>query len=169
VDLRIWAPDEPFPQLWGYTSFNEDPVPPGTGLSAGQHFCFAHISRTQSNVIGLYNTAPGASTNALNMHRIYTDQEVTSASANIRMPEFMRLIPSEEGSTFGTVEVIPQDVVITRRASSGLPPFTVGLSGSGTYDETTGIILLDVYFDETAIGGGASVLRRYSLEPEKRP
>ncbi len=168
VALTTWAPEIAFPKLFGFTSFGPEPVPPGSSLAAGPHFSFAHASRTQPNVIGMYNTQPGKSTNALNMHRIYADEEVSSASANIRIPEMLRFIPSSTGSTFGTVEVIEQQVTITRKASSGLPPFEVGISGGGTYDENTGIILLDVYFDETAIGGENAVLRRYSLESEDR-
>ncbi len=168
ANLSIFAPAEPFPQLWGYTSFGEEPVPPGRGLQAGAHFCFAHKSRTQTNVIGLYNTQEGNSTNALNMHRLYADYDVGTGSANIRILEFVRLSPSEPGSTSGTAEIIPQRVTITRIASSGLPPFTVGISGSGTYNETTGVINLAIYFDETEIGGEPNKLRRYSLEANER-
>ncbi len=168
ANLSVFAPNEPFPQLWGYTSFGADPVPPGRGLQAGAHFCFAHPSRTQTNVIGLYNTEQGNSTNALNMHRLYADYEVSTGSANIRITEFVRLTPSAVGSTTGTAEVIPQRVTITRRAASGLPPFTVGISGSGTYNENTGVISLDIYFDETEIGGEPNKLRRYSLEANER-
>ena len=168
VDLRLWAPDEPFPQLWGYTSFGPEPVPETSGLEAGPHFAFAHASKTQPNVIGMYNTQPGKSTNALNMHRIYADYEVNSASANIRIPNLIRLIPAEPGASFGRAEIIPQRVTITRRPSSGLPPFEIGLSGEGSYDEQTGRIELAVYFDETAIGNGSAVLRRYVYESERR-
>lgn len=168
ADLSVFAKDIPFPQLWGYTSFGEDPVPPGRGLQAGAHFCFAYKSRTQANVIGLYNIQEGANTNALNMIRLYQDFEVSTGSANIRILEFARLTPDAPGSPTGTVEIIPQRVVITRRASSGLPPFTVGISGSGTYNETTGVMPLDIYFDETEIGGEANKLRRYSLEANER-
>ncbi|MEM1215452.1 MAG: hypothetical protein AAGJ82_07200 [Bacteroidota bacterium] len=168
VNLRTWAPDEPFPQLYGYTSFGEEPVPEGSGPSAGEHFCFAYASTSRANVIGLYNQDTTRSTNALNMHRIYSDEEVSSGSARIRITEFIEFFPSLGDSTRGTVQVIAQDVTIRRRASSGLPPFDIGLSGSGTYDEQTGVITVDIYFDETAIGGEAQVLRRYSLEAEDR-
>ncbi len=66
------------------------------------------------------------------------------------------------------VEVIEQQVTITRPSSSGLPPFEIGISGGGTYDEASGIISLDVYFDETAIGGANNVLRKYVYEKERR-
>lgn len=169
VDLELWAPKIAFPILWAYTSFGPEPVPTGGGLSAGAHFAFAHASKILPNVIGLYNTQPGNSTNALNLHRIYVDYEVSTGSANIRMPDLIRLIPAEPGASFGRAEIIPQRVTITRRASSGLPPFEIGLSGEGTYDETTGQISLAIYFDETELGNGDSVLRRYVFEAEERP
>lgn len=171
VNLRLWAPDDPFPILWGYTSFGPDPVPGGSSVTTdGEHFAFAYASLRTPNVIGMYsNSRPGASTNALNLHRIYSEYEVSSASAAIRIPELFRLIPATEGATFGTVEVIPQRVVITRRSSSGLPPFEIGISGGGTYDEVTGSISVGVIFDETALGNGAEVLRRYVYEANERP
>jgi hypothetical protein len=168
VNLKLWAPDEAFPILWAYTSFGPEPVPDGGGLSAGAHFAFAYASKTEPNVIGLYNPVPGRSTNALNLHRIYSDYEVSSGSANIRMPNLIRLIPAEPGTTFGRAEIIPQRVTIVRRASSGLPPFEIGLSGEGTYDEVTGQISVAIYFDETELGNGDNVLRRYVFESEER-
>jgi hypothetical protein len=168
VELDLWAPDLAFPQLWGYTSFNADPVPDGNALAAGRHFCFAHKSRTSANVIGLYNAAEGRSTNALNMHRLYSDYNVSGSSANIRMPELFRLIPSSPGARSGTVEVIRQRVTISRRSASGMPPFTVGLSGSGTYDEISGSINVAILFDESELGIAEPVLRRYVYEAEER-
>jgi hypothetical protein len=168
VNLRAWAPDDPFPRLWGYTSFGPDPVPTGTGLSAGEHFAFVYVSRTRTNTIGFYSPNAGRSTNVLNMHRIYADEDITSGSAMIFLPNLLEFIPNEQDSTIGQVNVIEQQVTITRTGSSGRPPFEIGLSGGGTYDENAGVILLDVYFDETAIGGEPAVLRRYSLEPQER-
>lgn len=168
AELSLWAPGTAFPQLWGYTSFGPEPVPPEAGLSAGRHFAFAHASTSEPNVIGLFNTQEGRSTNALNLHRIYSDYDVSSASANIRIPRLFRLIPEREGATRGTVEVINQRITITRRSSSGLPPFTVGLSGEGTYDESTGVIAVAVTFDESALGVAEPVLRRYQYESRER-
>jgi hypothetical protein len=168
VRLDLWASGGAFPKLWGYTSFNADPIPDGAGLAAGRHFCFSHKSRTEPNVIGLYNTSPGRNTNALNLIRIYADFEVSTGSANIRIPSMFRLIPTQEGATSGIVEVIDQRITIVRRSSSGLPPFTVGLSGSGTYNELTGILLANIIFDESELGFPAPILRRYSYEAQER-
>lgn len=167
--VELWTPDEAFPKLYGYTSFGPEPVPEGSNLAAGEHFAFAYSSRTEPNVIGMYNEVPGRSTNALNLHRVYADYEVSTGSANIRIPRLFRLIPDSPGATFGQVEVIEQRITIVRRASSGLPPFEVGLSGSGTYDEVTGTILVTIIFDETELGLGDAVVRRYAYESEERP
>ncbi|MGD1840412.1 MAG: hypothetical protein ACFB0B_05865 [Thermonemataceae bacterium] len=169
VNLDIWAKDDPFPQLFGYTSGNEEPVPPGRGPNAGEHVPFAYKSSTQENVIGLFNPEAGNSTNALNIHRLYADFDVSSGSANIRIPALLRFIPDEPDAKQGTVEVIAQTITVTRTASSGLPPFPLPIEGSGTYNEETGIITLAVYFDETALGGESNVLRRYLYQSERRP
>lgn len=168
VNLTLWAKDIAFPQLWGYTSFGPDPVPPGPGLSAGRHFCFAYKSKTEPNVIGFFNQDTTRSTNAFNMHRLYADYNVSTGSARLRIERALRFIPDSEGATFGTVEIPVQQVEVRRSSSSGLPPFYIGLSGSGTYSEETGVIQVDVYFDETEIGGGANVLRKYVFEKEER-
>ncbi len=169
VNLSIWAKDLAFPQLFGYSSGSIAPVPDGGGQNANPHFSFAYKSKTNQNVIGmLNNTNPTSSTNALNMHRLYANFNVSSASANIRIPEMIRFIPNFEGATEGTVEIIPQRVRITRMPSSALPPFEVGISGEGTYSEATGIIEAVVYFDETEIGGEENIPRRYVFEKEPR-
>ena len=165
VDLRIWAPDITFPQLFGYTSFGPEPVPPGR---SGEFFAFAYPSRTQPDVIGFDNPNPNFGTNAFNMIRLYDDLGVTSASAKIRIPNALRFIPSEAGATSGRVEVIEQTVTVGRPESSGLPPLQVGISGEGEYDEITGIIQLDLVFDESQFGGPEAVLRKYVFEEERR-
>ena len=165
VDLPIWAPNITFPQLWGYTSFGAEPVAAGR---TGEFFAFAYASRTTPDVIGFGHPNPDKGSNAFNMVRIYSDFDVSSASHFIRIPEALRLTPERPGATSGTVEVIEQQVTITRMASSGLPPFNIGISGGGSYDETTGIIQLDLYFDETELGGAPNVLRKYVLESERR-
>ena len=166
VGLEVWADGSAFPQLYGYTSFSAEPVP--SDGSPGEHFVLARSSTTEPNVIGVFNPQPGNSTNAFNMHRLYPDFDVTSASANIRIPSLFRLTPNSPGADFGTVEVIEQRVTITRRPSSGLPPFTVGISGGGTYDEASGIMDVEVSFDESELGVPEAVVRRYSYESERR-
>ena len=167
VDLSIWAPSTPFPQIWGYTSFGEEPVPTtGRGPSAGEHFAFAYASDTEVNVLGMFNQTDGLGTNALNMVRLYED--VSNNSSDLRIPSLFRFIPDAAGAKTGRVEVVEQRVTIKRTASSGLPPFTVGISGEGTYNETTGIISVGVVFDESELGRPEPILRRYSYESERR-
>ena len=166
--LSIWAKDIAFPQLFGYTSFSDAPIPSGRG-EAGEHFCFAYKSATEQNVIGFYGATPAQGTNAFNMIRLYAANNVSSGSAAIRIPRAIRLIPDSPGAKTGNVEVIDQWVRIIRTNSSGLPPFEVRIWGSGRYNEITGIIALDVHFDESAIGGSADIVRKYSYEKERRP
>ena len=64
--------------------------------------------------------------------------------------------------------MIEQRVTVTRKASSGLPPFTVGISGEGGYDEASGVMSVGVLFDESELGVADPVLRRYSYEAERR-
>ena len=71
VDLSIWAPSTAFPQLYGYTSFSDEPAPTtGRGPKAGEHFALAHANDTLVNVIGMFNETAGSSTNALNLARL---------------------------------------------------------------------------------------------------
>jgi hypothetical protein len=165
VRTEIWAPRTSFPQLWGYSSHSEEPVPEG---NPNRHFMFAYPSTKLANVISLGNSIEGKGSNVLNMVRLYAEEGVRSGSANINVPDFLLFTPSFAGSTSGRVDILTQRVTITRTASSGLPPFTIGLSGQGTYDEATGVIALTVIFDESEIGGGSAVVRNYSLEAEER-
>jgi hypothetical protein len=166
VKLSLWAKDVAFPQLFGYTSFGPEPVADGRG---GEHFCFAYKSSIAPNVIGFYHQDSSASTNAFNMHRIYAAQNITSASARVRIPQALRFSPDAPGAKTGTVEVIRQDVTLRRTAASGQPPFKIPIWGMGRYSEITGTIFLDVHFDESEIGGPKDVLRKFIYEKERRP
>jgi hypothetical protein len=168
ADLSIWAKDIAFPQLFGYTSFSEAPIPSNRG-EAGEHFGFAYKSATEQNVIGFYGATPTQGTNAFNMIRLYAANQVSSGSAAIRIPRAIRLIPDNPGAKTGNAEVIDQWVRIIRTANSGLPPFEVRIWGSGRYNEITGIISLDIHFDESAIGGSNDIIRKYSYEKDRRP
>jgi hypothetical protein len=169
VDLSIWAPNNGFPQLYGYTSFSEAPAPTeGGGPQAGEHFTYAYVSTQSPETIGFRAPNPGDGTNAFNMVRIYADEDVTAGSARIALPEVLRFQPAFPGAGNGSVTVIPQQVELIRTRSSGRDPFTIGISGSGTYNETTGVISLSVIFDETDIGGPQRVVRNYLYESRRR-
>ncbi len=166
VQLSLWAKDVAFPQLFGYTSFGADQVPDGR---SGEHFCFAYKSSVVPNVIGFYHQDTSASTNAFNLHRIYAAQNISSASAKVRIPQALRFNPDAPGAKTGTVEVIRQAVTLRRTAASGQPPFKISIWGTGRYSEITGTIFLDVHFDESEIGGPKDVLRKFVYEKERRP
>jgi len=91
-------------------------------------------------------------------------------TAKINVEKVLQFFPDFEGAKTGIVKVIPQDVVISKTAAaaalSGIPTFKIGISGSGTYDENTKIINLEVVFNETAIGGPAAVKRKYTMSVE---
>jgi hypothetical protein len=165
VQLSLWAKDVAFPQLFGYTSFGPDPVADGR---SGEHFCFAYKSSIAPNVIGFYNQDSLTSTNAFNMHRIYASQNISSASARVRVPQALRFTPDTPGAKTGAVEVIRQTLTIHRTAASGQPPFKISIWGMGRYSEITGAIFLDVHFDESEIGGPKDVLRKYVYEKQRR-
>ena len=63
-------------------------------------------------------------------------------------------------SKTGTLKVITQDIVITRKAEG---TFKIGIGGAGTYNESTKVIDVVVKFNEIAIGGAAEVKRTYKL------
>lgn len=165
VQLSLWAKDVAFPQLFGYTSFGPDPVADGR---SGEHFCFAYKSSIAPNVIGFYNQDSLTSTNAFNIHRIYAAQNISSASARVRVPQALRFMPDTPGAKTGAVEVIRQTLTIRRTAASGQPPFKISIWGMGRYSEITGAIFLDVHFDESEIGGPKDVLRKYVYEKQRR-
>lgn len=168
AQTRLWAPDVPFPQLYGYHADDTSQVP-ATGR-VNEHFVLA-VTHPDSapNVIGFANPSPGGSTNAFNLIRRYADQGVTSGSAGLRVPHALRLVPDEVGSATGRVVVPAQTVTLTRTGAAGGGTFDVGISGGGRYDETTGLIRVRVVLDERAIGGAAAVVRHYVYASRRRP
>ncbi len=163
IDMELWAPREEFARLWGYDNDSDQ----DTGPANGRHFAFVHRDPTKPNVIGLYNTDSTRSTNIFNMHRIYADQDVQSASARLRMEEALRFIPVDENNPReGRVKVIEQNIRVYRKSSTSLPPFFyIGIKGEGTYSEITEQIELEVIFDESDIGGPTEVKYYFLLQP----
>lgn len=107
----------------------------------------------------------------LNMVRIYANEiakpdggSVSAKTAKINVPEALEFVPASAGARSGTVKVIEQDVVVSRKDGS---TFTIGISGSGTYNLDTKLIDLVVKFNETAIGGAAEVSYSYKISAEK--
>jgi len=164
IDMDLWAPQEEFARLWGFDNVPDQE----TGPANGRHFAFVHRDPIKPNVVGLYNTDSTRSTNIFNMHRIYADQDVQSASARLRMEEALLFIPYDENNPReGTVKVIEQNIRVHRKSSTNLPPFFyIGIKGEGTYSEITETIDLEVVFDESDIGGETEVVYYFRLQPE---
>lgn len=98
------------------------------------------------------------------MVRLYTTEIGGSniKTAAINAEKVLQFFPDYEGAKTGIVKIRTQDVVITKVGGAGT--FTIGISGGGTYDESTQLIDLKVTFDETAIGGpGQTVLYKFSV------
>jgi len=164
INITIWAKEVVNPQLWGYDNAPDQNTGPGNG----RHFAFCHASNRMQNTVGFFSKSnPNASANIFNMHRLYVDENVTSGSANIVIPEAFRFIPDFEGATEGNVEVIEQQVKVTRTASSGRPPFFIGIKGGGRYSETEERIEIEVIFDESELGGPAEISRFYRYQPNE--
>lgn len=116
-----------------------------------------------STALGFTNAGVADSgVNLFGMVTLYTTALGTNniKEAKINVPRLLQFYPSAEGSKTGVVKIIAQDVVLTVAAGGS---FKIGLSGEGTYDETTKVIDLTVNFNETAIGGDAKVVRKYKL------
>lgn len=125
----------------------------------------SHFSTIAADGTSLGFTNPyveNSGVNLFGMVTLYTDALGTNniKEAKINVPKLLQFFPSAEGSKTGVVKIITQDVVLTVSAGGS---FKIGLSGEGTYDETTKVIDLNVDFNETAIGGAAKVTRKYKL------
>jgi len=82
--------------------------------------------------------------------------------AKINSEKVLEFFPSETGSKTGKVKVITQDIVM-RKKDGNPETIKIGISGEGTYDETTKMMDVTVIFNETAIGGKAAVARKYKI------
>jgi len=82
--------------------------------------------------------------------------------ARINVEKVLQFFPAASGSKKGVVKVVAQNVIM-RKKDGNPDTISIGISGEGTYDEETKVIDLIVYFNETSIGGKASVARKYKL------
>ncbi|TAE66475.1 MAG: hypothetical protein EAY68_06145 [Bacteroidetes bacterium] len=157
-----WAKGTPF------YSPNPQIFMPATGTWRS-FFSFSFTSEAEPDVIGFGNPfVPGRGTNALFMNSLYTSQQLTADSGfyNVTIPKCFRLVPKSVDSTFtGTVEVIPKDVVLTRRNRTTFIIKISAASTPGTYDTRTGLMEVSVKFNEASIGGDTAVIRRYRFTP----
>lgn len=129
---------------------------------------FSFTSEGEPDKIGFANPyVAGKGTNALYMQTLYTAQTLTTDSGyyNITIPKCFQLVPkSADSTTVGTVLVIPQTVKIYRKDKTSFD-IIIGPSDSpGTYNTITGLMEVEVAFDESSIGGG-KVKRKYRFNP----
>jgi len=124
---------------------------------------FSTIAESTPTALGFTNPyVADSGVNLFQMVTLYTDAIGTNniKEAKINASAVLEFFPSETGAKTGTVKVIAQDIVITKKAGG---TFKIGISGDGKYDEATKVIDLVVKFNETAIGGAAEVKRTYKL------
>jgi hypothetical protein len=130
---------------------------------------FTFTSDAEPDKIGFANPyVAGKGTNALDFNRLYTAQNLTSDSGyyNVTIPKCFQLIPkSKDSLQTGTVVVLEQLVKVFRRDKSS---FNIKISPSsqpGTYNTISGLLEIEVAFDESSIGGPSLTRRRYRFTP----
>ncbi len=155
----IWAKQEPFYAPNGqYYIDSTNTWKPFIG--------FAFTSDDDPNKLGFYNPYNiGKGTNALGIRTIYANQTFTSDSGfyNLQISKCFEFIPDATSSIEGTVNVIPQRVKCTRTNKT---VFYLDISGTGgRYNEITKTFEIDIYFNESEIGGNTNLKRKYRFTP----
>ena len=128
-----------------------DPITAKWGSRIGGHF--STIPAIDPSAIGFTNPyVVDSGVPLFDMVRIYAVETGTTniKAVKINADKVLQFFPDYAGAKTGIVKVVAQDIVLTRL---NLTTFKVGISGSGTYDENTKIIDLEVLFNETALGG----------------
>jgi hypothetical protein len=128
---------------------------------------FSFSSEGEPDVLGFYNpyVANGKGTNLLGMKSIYSAQNLSNDSGtyNLQAPKCFKFVPDNPTATVGNVLVLPQDIRCVRVDRS---VFIIPIKPTGTpgrYDEPTKTFEVDVMFDESAIGGPATKIRKYKF------
>lgn len=126
---------------------------------------FSFTSDAEPDKLGFANPyVAGKGTNVLYVNTLYGSQGLSSDSGyyNVTAPKLFQLIPkSVDSLETGTVVVLPQTLKIFRNNGTSFD-IKVGPSVEpGTYSTITGLIEIEVQFDETDIGGPAVVRRKY--------
>jgi len=126
---------------------------------------FAFTSDAEPDKLGFANPyVAGKGTNALYMNTLYASQGLTSDSGyyNVTIPKCFQLVPKSADSTgVGTVKVLEQKVTLYRKDKSSFDIIIKPTTNPGTYNISTGLIEVEVMFDETSIGGKANLVRKY--------
>lgn len=125
---------------------------------------FTVTSDGEPDKIGFANPyLPGRGTNALDMNRLYTAEQISSDSGyyNITIPKCFQFIPNTTDATQGTVKVLEQEVKIWRRNGTSFIIKIAPGSAPGMYNTLTKVFEVEITFDETNIGGATAVKRKY--------
>lgn len=125
---------------------------------------FSTIPTSDPTAIGFTNPyVVDSGVPLFDMVRLYSTETGTTniKTVKINADKVLQFFPDYVGAKTGIVKVVDQDVVLTR---ANLTTFKIGISGSGTYDENTKIIDLEVKFNETAIGGTSQTFK-YKMSP----
>lgn len=138
-----------------------DPTLNRWGARIGSHF--SSVPASDPTSLGFTNSNINSGIALFDMVRLYTTQIGSSNinTAKINVEKALQFFPDFDGAKTGIVKVVEQDVTITRTNST---TFKIGISGSGTYNETAKIIDLEVKFNETAIGGTSQTFK-YKMSP----
>lgn len=139
-----------------------DPTLDRWGARIGSHF--STIPASDPTAIGFTNPYVADSGVPLfDMVRIYGAETATTniKTVKINADKVLQFFPDFIGAKTGIVKVVTQDIILTR---ANLTTFKIGISGSGSYDENTKVIDLEVKFNETAIGGTSQTFK-YKMSP----
>ncbi|MEO7311632.1 MAG: hypothetical protein ABIX01_14605 [Chitinophagaceae bacterium] len=158
--VKVWFKSDAF-----YQPFSEIYI---DSLGTWKSFkAFPLVYDNDPNKYGFGNPyIAGKGSNALYMTTMYSGLpggvSSDSGTYNIVIPKCFEFIPTAAGATEGVVNVIPQKVKVTRKDKTS---FQVGISGSGTYNEISKLFQVDISFDETEIGRGAEIVRKFRFQP----
>jgi len=126
---------------------------------------FSTISTADPSFIGFTNpNVVDSGVPMFDMVRLYSTYTGSTniKTVGINVDQVLQFFPDYEGAKTGIVKVKTQDVIL-RKSTAG-QTITIGMSGSGTYDETSKVIDLSITFNEAAIGGTTRTFK-YKLSP----
>ncbi len=157
-----WAKQQPF--------YSPNPQIFLEATSVWRNFIsFSVTSAAEPDKIGFANpNLAGKGTNALYMNTLYASQLLSSDSGyyNVTIPKCFQFIPKSATETnTGTVIVLPQTIKIHRRNGTNFDIIIGPSTSAGTYSTISGLMEIEVQFDETSIGGAANVKRKYRFTP----
>lgn len=125
---------------------------------------FSTISTADPSYLGFTNPyVVDSGVPMFDMVRLYSTNTGTTNIKNVKInvDQVLQFFPDYDGAKTGIVKVKTQDVVLTKSDGTTLK---IGMSGSGTYDETAKLMDLSITFNEAAIGGTTRTFQ-YKLSP----